>query len=105
MSELVDFLGKFSDVTITVMGIVIAVGAVIGAFRAGILRSIKVGSLEIKASEGEVRQAREVIRAVTAPDAEGTPFETEQLASCYAQVLAQSRTSFWFSLVFACFFS
>jgi hypothetical protein len=48
-----------------------------------------------------VQEAREVIRAVTAPDAERVPFETEQLANYYAQVLAQSKTSFWFSLVFA----
>lgn len=101
MNELLNTLLKFSDVGISVLGVVVALASIIAAFRAGVLRSVKVGSLEIKATDREVQEAREVIRAVTAPDAERVPFETEQLANYYAQVLAQSKTSFWFSLVFA----
>ena len=35
---------------------------------------------------------------MAAPD---VPFETEQAAQYYAQILAQSKVSFWFSLTFA----
>ncbi len=101
MNEHLNTLLKFSDFGISVLGVVVALASIIAAFRAGVLRSVKVGSLEIKATDREVQEAREVIRAVTAPDAERVPFETEQLANYYAQVLAQSKTSFWFSLVFA----
>lgn len=101
ISTLLNSLVQFSDVGISVLGIVVALASVIAALRAGVLRSIKVGSLEIKGNEREVQEAREIIRSVTAPDTEKVPFETEQLANYYAQVLGQSKTSFWFSLVFA----
>jgi hypothetical protein len=101
MSDLLAQVVKISDVGIAVVGVVIALYAVIAAVRSGALKSIRIGSFELQASERDVEQAREVIRAVAAPDSERVPFETEQLANYYAQVLGQSKTSFWFSLVFA----
>ena len=102
INEMLKILLQFSDVGISVLGVVIALASVIAAFRAGVLRSIKLGSLEIKGNEKDVQEAREIIRTVTAPDStKKVPFETEQLANYYAQVLAQSKTSFWFSLIFA----
>ena len=101
IAQLFNVLVKFSDVGITVLGIVAALATVIAALRAGVLSSIKLGALEIKGNEREVREAKEIIRSVREPNTEKIPFETEQLANYYAQVLGQSKTSFWFSLVFA----
>jgi len=101
MNDLLKTVLELSDVGISVLGVIVAMVSIIAAFRAGVLRSTKVGSLEIKATDREVQHAREVIRSVTAPDADRVPFETDQLANYYTQVLAQSKTSFWFSLVFA----
>jgi hypothetical protein len=64
----------------------------------GALRTIRFGPLEIEAAEKDVADAREIVRAISAPDSEKLPFETEQLANYYAQVLGQSKVSFWFSL-------
>jgi hypothetical protein len=71
------------------------------AFRAGILRRIRFGAFEIEASPQDKAEARALIEAVAQSRDPDLPFETEQLARYYAQVLAQSRISFWFSLVFA----
>lgn len=101
MTEVLKTLVQFSDVGIATLGVIAALVTVIAAFRSGVLRSIEFGSLKIQASEREIQQAKEIISSVTAPGAEKVPFETEQLANYYAQVLAQSKTSFWFSLVFA----
>lgn len=72
------------------------------ALRSGVLRAIRFGSFEIVASKQEREQARALINAVAIPaEQKDIPFETEQLAQYYAQVLAQSKVSFWFSLIFA----
>lgn len=73
----------------------------VGAMKSGILRRIRFGAFEIEASAKEKDEARALISAVAMPDREPVPFETEQLAQYYAQVLAQSKISFWFSLVAA----
>src|SRR5688500_1213431 len=99
--SLIRTLVQFSDVGIGTFAAIAAVVSIISAFRSGVLRSIRIGSLEIQASERDVREAKEIIRSVTAPSTGPVPFETAQLANYYAQVLAQSKTSFWFSLVFA----
>jgi TRADD-N domain-containing protein len=73
------------------------------AIRSGVLRRLRLGfgSFEFVVSAPERAQARALIESVTHPDREAVPFETEQLAQYYSQVLAQSKTSFWFSLIFA----
>lgn len=101
INKLISHIAQLSDVGIAVLGVVVSLFSIVAAIRSGTLKSIRIGSFELQASEREVEQAREVIRAVTAPDSERIPFETEQLANYYAQVLGQSKTSFWFSLVFA----
>jgi hypothetical protein len=101
INDLISHIVQLSDVGIAVLGVVVSLYAIVAAVRSGALKSIRIGSFELQASEREVEHAREVIRAVTAPDSERVPFETEQLANYYAQVLGQSKTSFWFSLVFA----
>lgn len=101
MTELLTTLAEFSDVGISVLGMAVALATALAAFRAGVLRSVKLGAFEIQASDREVREGRELVRSVTASDVDKVPFETEQLANYYAQILVQSKTSFWFSLVFA----
>lgn len=73
---------------------------VIAAFRSGALSRIKFGSFEVVASKQERQDAEALVRSITSASKD-LPFETEQLAKYYAQVLAQSKTSFWFSLIFA----
>lgn len=101
MSDLLEKFAQLSDVAAVVVGVVAVLFSIVAAIRSGALKSIRLGSLELQASTKEVEQAREIIRTITSPDSERVPFETEQLANYYAQVLGQSKTSFWFSLVFA----
>lgn len=101
MTEILNTLAQLSDVGIASLGVIVALFTVIAAFRSGVFRSIELGSLKIQASESDIQQAKEIISSVTTSGTEKVPFETEQLANYYAQVLAQSKTSFWFSLVFA----
>jgi Cyanobacterial TRADD-N associated 2-Transmembrane domain len=70
------------------------------AFRSGAIRRLVIGPVTLERGE-EVDQARALIAAVQHQPAEPIPYETEQLARYYGQVLAQSKMSFWFSLVFA----
>lgn len=85
---------------VSVVSILIALFAVIGAFRSGALTRVKLGNFEIQASKQDKIAAESLIKSATASGAD-IPYETEQLANYYAQVLAQSKTSFWFSLIFA----
>lgn len=86
---------------VTATTVLTAIAVLLVAFRSGVLHRIRFGSLEISASPREREQARALIESVSHPEREPVPFETEQLAQYYSQVLAQSKTSFWFSLIFA----
>lgn len=101
MNSMLEVLTKFSDTGIAIIGIIAALFAIIGAFRAGVLKRVRFGSFELQASEKDTQEARALIQAVTTASGDKVPFETEQLANYYAQILAQSKVSFWFSLVFA----
>lgn len=101
MNELLTRFSQLSDVAVVAVGLVAVVFSMVAAVRSGALKSIRLGKFELQAATKEVEEARQVIRTITAPDSEGVSFETEQLANYYAQVLGQSKTSFWFSLVFA----
>jgi hypothetical protein len=100
MNILKGFSG-FSDVVIIMFGFITVLLSIVGAFRSGALQHLRIGRFEIKGRQDEKVEVEKLIRSVTTPDGEKVPFETGQLASYYAQVLAQSKTSFWFSLVFA----
>lgn len=78
-----------------------AAASLFGAFKSGVLRKIKFGGIELEASPKEKDEARALIDVISRPEKEPVPFETEQLAQYYSQVLAQSKISFWFSLIFA----
>lgn len=97
-------LGKVdSIVQLVVAGITVVVALIVLvlAFKSGVLRRIRFGGLEVEASPREKAEAKALIQLVSSPSKDAVPFETEQLAQYYAQVLAQSRISFWFSLIFA----
>jgi len=79
----------------------VAASAIAAALKSGILKRIKFGSFEIEASQQDREEVRRLIAAVSHTKVEEIPFETEQLALYYRQVLSQSKISFWFSLIFA----
>ncbi len=94
--SLQDILG-----TIAVSIAVIAtVASIVGAFKAGVLKRIRIGSLEIEAPSEEARKLRDAMHAAVRPGKD-IPFEIEQLTNYYSQILTQSKISFWFSLIFA----
>jgi hypothetical protein len=96
-----ELLSSSVQVIAGVASILVALAIIVVAMRSGFLSRVRFGAFEIVASPKEQAQAAALVAAVTTPDKEPVPFETEQLAQYYAQVLAQSKVSFWFSLFFA----
>ena len=84
----------------TALAVVATVISIAGAFRAGVLKRIRLGSIEIEAPSEEAKKLREALTAA-APSGKEIPFEIEQLTNYYSQILTQSKISFWFSLIFA----
>ena len=91
---------KLIEVGITAISALVAVLSIVGAMKSGVLRRLQFGSIAIEASPQEREQIRALVKSVS-DDTEAVPFETEQLALYYGQILSQSKISFWFSLVFA----
>ena len=81
------------------ISVAIAFAALIGSFKAGVLKKVKFGAFELEASE-EAVAFREALTQRSGDEKE-VPFEIEQLTNYYTQILAQSKVSFWFSLIFA----
>jgi hypothetical protein len=96
-----DLLSRGIEVTAALASILVALAIIVTAMRSGLLKRVRFGAFEIEATERERAQAKALVAAVARPGTEPVPFETEQLAQYYAQVLAQSKISFWFSLLFA----
>lgn len=96
-------LKELASTLITGLTVLTALAVFFVAIRSGVLRRLRLGfgSFEFVVTAPERAQARALIDSVTNPDREAVPFETEQLAQYYSQVLAQSKISFWFSLIFA----
>lgn len=86
-----------------VVGISVIVGlmVIVAAFRSGALTEIRFGNFAFKASSKAKEEGREIFKSLQASSEKDLPFETEQLAKYYGEVLAQSKVSFWFSLIFA----
>ena len=101
MQELLKAFSGYSDFAITAIGFIAVVVSILGAFKSGALNALKLGPLELKGRKVDDLRVKEFIQSVTTAEGDKVPFETEQLASYYSQVLAQSKVSFWFSLVFA----
>lgn len=75
--------------------------AITGAFKSGVLKRIRLGNLEIEGLESDVSQGRKIVTEFNQSTTDEAPYEAEQLAKYYAQILNQSKVSFWFSLIFA----
>ncbi len=98
-----DFLRAFYyavDLVPLVTGVLTAFVAVLGAFRSGVLRRLRIGSLELESAD-KVDVDRIRVELSAAQSGTPIPFEIEQLANYYALTLGQAKVSFWFSLVFA----
>lgn len=87
-------------VAASVAGIVVIL-SLVGAMKAGVLRQLRIGSFETKASPQEREEVSKLVEFIRAATPGEAPFETQQLALYYAQILTQSKISFWFSLIFA----
>lgn len=83
------------------ISVAIAATAIVGAFKAGVLRKVRFGAFEMEASLNEVQVFSEVLELRDTKKTKDVPFEIEQLTKYYSQILAQSKVSFWFSLIFA----
>lgn len=80
---------------------VVAATSMAGAFRAGVLKRVKFGSFEIEGNDEDVSEIRRIVTGSRSDSEKDIPFEIEQLTNYYSQILAQSKISFWFSLIFA----
>lgn len=83
------------------ISVAVAIVSIAGAFKAGVLRKVKFGSIEFEANDDDSIKLKEALEKNATSDSKDRPFEIEQLANYYAQILSQSKISFWFSLVFA----
>lgn len=83
------------------ISVVAALIVIFAAVRSGAITEVRFGNITFRASAKEQRESQELLKSIQKASQEGLPFETEQLAKYYGEVLAQSKTSFWFSLVFA----
>ena len=101
MSDVIRFILDFSEPITIILTLMFLVVTLISAFRAGVLKKFTLGPWELEASPADISDAKDLVEAATRPLSDTIPFETDQLARYYAQVLAQSKVSFWFSLVFA----
>jgi len=98
--ELIDLIKNIATIVVTILAAIMTGYVFLKSVRSGMLTRARIGGL-IEPSAKDKEQAKALIESIGLPEKDRVPFETEQLAQYYAQVLAQSRTSFWFSLVFA----
>ncbi len=98
MNETIQQILAIVSVTVAVSSLAFAI---FGAISSGAIKRSRFGSFEIEATSQERKAAREFVASLTETAADQVPFETEQLALYYGQVLSQSKISFWFSLIFA----
>ena len=77
--------------------VVSVVFAIIAALRSGVIRSLRIGSIEI---EGSITGA-DIKSLEGISETDQRPFEAKALASYYNQALSRANISFWFSLIFA----
>ena len=73
MNNMLEFLAKSSDAVIALIGIIVSLFAIIGAFRAGVLKRVRFGSFELQASEKDTQEARALIHAVTTASGDKVP--------------------------------
>lgn len=92
---------------VTVVSVLGAILGVVSAIRSGALRlSTVIRPRRSKHNVGETltrekAQALALIKIIAQPDLEKVRYEEDQLSQYYAQILSQSKTSYWFGQVFA----
>jgi len=79
----------------------LAAASLYGALQAGVLKKIRFGAFELEGNSTEILQLKHSIAEASGKVTKDVPFEIEQLANYYSQILNQSKISFWFSLIFA----
>ena len=93
------------EVISTSLPIVAAMAAlvsVLGAVKSGAVKRIRFGNLELASGKDQDKEVEALEASIRQSlNKEQIPFEVEQLTNYYSQILAQSKISFWFSLVFA----
>lgn len=93
------------EAIVAVLALAAAVGTLAVGLKSGIVRLLRFGPLEIqtmplkKDGRAEKMRSSRIVAPALQPTA--APFEIEEASHYYAQILAQSRVSFWFSLIFA----
>lgn len=83
------------------LGVLGALTAIYWLAKSGTATKIKLGSFAIETKPNDQKTYSELIESVKKGGSEDLPFEIEQLAKYYTQILHQTKISFWFSLVFA----
>ena len=99
-----DWIDRLPDLLLLVVSIAAGLGSILGAMRSGVLRKVRLGSIELEAPDESAiayRRGQEAVREERVVNDVDVPFESQQLSKYYSQVLGQSRVSFWFSLIFA----
>lgn len=102
MSAFAEFALKDAVAVITVgLSVAVAITSIVGALKAGVLKKVRFGGLEFEAPSEEMRRFKKAYEHSQKQPEKEVPFEIEQLASYYSQILSQSKVSFWFSMIFA----
>ena len=83
------------------ISVAVALSALVGAVKAGVLKRVKLGGIELEYPSEDALKFKEAMQKTSAEPEKEIPFEIEQLANYYSQILSQSKISFWFSLIFA----
>ena len=100
MSTAINIQELLGAITASV-AVAIAFASIAGAFKSGVFKKIRLGSLEFEASDKDYVIFKEGLASREEKSEKEIPFEIEQLANYYSQILSQSKISFWFSLIFA----
>jgi hypothetical protein len=101
LAELSPILLKFIEpftILVSVLGVLLSV---LGAFKSGVLKKIVIGKISLEGTQRDHTEQSGLPDVLNGQRDDNVPFETGQLSNYYTQVLAQSKVSFWFSIVFA----
>lgn len=98
------------QISILAFSILVAIISIIGAFKAGVFKKLRFDHLDIGMNEKKILEDKRLVQSFQVMKAlndesieekQTTSYELEELAKYYAQILEQSKISFWFSLIFA----
>ncbi|ENU5814307.1 hypothetical protein ACE34P_001863 [Vibrio fluvialis] len=101
MSIAIDNIQEIISAITASVAVAVAFASIAGALKSGVFKKIRLGSLEFEASDKDYVLFKEGLASREEKSKTEVPFEIEQLANYYSQILSQSKISFWFSLVFA----